>query len=1093
MSKENISCNRFKRILSYRSITHFFRFLLLFLFFIPLTSNAQNQNFAGVNVVQGKVLDSTNKDPLIGVTIIVKGTDFSAVTDVDGNFSVKVPYVNATLIFSYIGYQSQSVELKGRKSLVVLLEEDTKALSEVVVTGYRTQKREDITGAVSTITTKDLVQSPTANINNALAGRLPGMIVNQYAGGEPGVDKAEIFIRGKSTYNDQSPIVIVDGVERDMSYISPDEIESLTILKDAASTAPYGIRGANGVIVITTKRGTASGRASVNFKASAGVNYPVQLPNLLGSADYATLYNEAMINDAKRTGADVSSLKLFSDQSIENFRKAKGDNSDGLGYNWNYFDYIYKPAMQTDYSLSVRGGSDKAKYFVLAGYMNQGSNFDHTNLSQYNTSAKFEKYNFRSNIDVDITKNFWLKLDLGALLYNRVNIGSSASLLSTLAFTQPPYLPITLEENDNAANKAYYQSNPNGLLYGDQIYRYNVLGELSRTGYHNQKQTEVTGNFSLGYNLDFITKGLKIEGTFSYDSREGHWIYRTLGTYSEGYRVYPQYATFVPKDVGRDVYMEGGHYMGAYTTGNKYSADQTIGSSLNKDDPYNHTYYQLKLTYDRTFSNVHNVSGMLLLNRSTESVSGGEDVDHRYQGMTGQFAYNYASKYFGEFNFGYNGSENFAKGHRYGFFPAGSIGWIISKEKFMQKTSSWLDLLKIRASLGWVGSDKLPSGRFAYLAYYGSGDSYNFGDQNFNTNVGGWGEQTFGNPNLTWEKAKKTNIGIDLSVLKHKLELSIDLFQENRYHIITSLSGDDKLGFPSMVGRDAPYVNSGRVKNHGIDFELTIRGNVGRDFNWMVRPNFTYAKNKVIYENEIPREYEWRQETGHELYLNYLYVFDHFVKDQAEADKLNAEKYQPWGILIPGDVVYKDLNGDGKITDLGDRKRMGYPRSPEIQFGLPVTLEYKNFDLSFLFQGAAHTSMELTDAAVWDFPSYDQDKIGSVRPLHLKRWTSETVNTAKYPALSIGANSNNKNSSSSLFLYNARYIRLKNVELGYSMPNEIIRRIGLSRVRFYAQGQNLATYAPGLKDVDVDPELGSSNGYQYPILRILNFGVDITF
>ena len=259
MSKENISCNRFKRILSYRSITHFFRFLLLFLFFIPLTSNAQNQNFAGVNVVQGKVLDSTNKDPLIGVTIIVKGTDFSAVTDVDGNFSVKVPYVNATLIFSYIGYQSQSVELKGRKSLVVLLEEDTKALSEVVVTGYRTQKREDITGAVSTITTKDLVQSPTANINNALAGRLPGMIVNQYAGGEPGVDKAEIFIRGKSTYNDQSPIVIVDGVERDMSYISPDEIESLTILKDAASTAPYGIRGANGVIVITTKRGLHQG------------------------------------------------------------------------------------------------------------------------------------------------------------------------------------------------------------------------------------------------------------------------------------------------------------------------------------------------------------------------------------------------------------------------------------------------------------------------------------------------------------------------------------------------------------------------------------------------------------------------------------------------------------------------------------------------------------------------------------------------------------------------------------------------------------------------------------------------------------------
>jgi TonB-linked SusC/RagA family outer membrane protein len=411
----------------------------------------------------------------------------------------------------------------------------------------------------------------------------------------------------------------------------------------------------------------------------------------------------------------------------------------------------------------------------------------------------------------------------------------------------------------------------------------------------------------------------------------------------------------------------------------------------------------------------------------------------------------------------------------------------------MQKTSKWLDLLKLRASLGVVGNDKLPSGRFAYLAYYGSGDSYSFGDQNFNTSVGGWGEQAFGNVDLTWEKARKFNLGLDMSFLSHKLEFSIDYFREDRYHIITSLTGDNKLGFPSIVGRDAPYINSGRVRNQGVDMELTFRGNIGRDFNWLFKPNLTYAKNKVLNENEIPREYEWRQETGHELYLNYLYVFDHFVKDQAEADKLNAEGYQPWGTLIPGDVVYKDLNGDGKITDLGDRKRMGYPRSPEIQFGLPFTLEYKNFDLSFLFQGAAHTSIELTDAAVWDFPSYDQDKVGSVRPLHLNRWTPETAGTAKYPALSIGANSNNKNPSSSLFLYNARYIRLKNVEIGYSMPNKVIRKIGLTRVRFYAQGQNLATYAPGLKDVDVDPELGSSSGYQYPILKILNFGVDVTF
>ncbi len=450
---------------------------ILILLLLVLTISAQ-QISANVNTIQqtqkeitGKVVDSSTKETLPGVSIVVKGTNIGVMTDTDGNFKIKVPYADATLIFSYIGYQPQQIELKGRSSLNVELVEDIKALEEVVVVGYITQKRENITGAVATITTKDLVQSPTANINNALAGRLPGLIVNQFSGGEPGVDKSELFIRGKSTYGDQSPIVIVDGVERDMSYLAADEIETFTILKDAASTAPYGIRGANGVIVITTKRGKASEKATVNFKASYGFNKVGKTPNLLGSADYASLYNEATRNDAMMNGTLENYVAPFTDKAISDFRMARGDNSDGLGYNWDYFDYMFKTGTQQDYNLSVRGGTDKVRYFVMAGHMNQGTNYAHVDLSDYDASPNFKKYNFRSNIDVDITSKFWVKLDLGARITDRTNIGSAASRLVNIAMTQPPYLPIVLEQNDDPANQSYFANNPKGLLFGDQIYR----------------------------------------------------------------------------------------------------------------------------------------------------------------------------------------------------------------------------------------------------------------------------------------------------------------------------------------------------------------------------------------------------------------------------------------------------------------------------------------------------------------------------------------------------------------------------------------------------------------------------------------------
>lgn len=1061
---------------------------------IPLQGVAQTGRTAKVQATQsnkitvsGTVLDKTTNDPLIGVSVVVKGVaNAGTITDMDGKFTLKLPYAEAPLVFSYLGYQPQEIVPGAKKELTVLLQEDTKALQEVVVVGYTKQRKETMIGSVATITTKDLTQSPTANINNALAGRLPGLIVNQYAGGEPGVDQSELFIRGKATYGNQSAIVIVDGIERDMSYLAPDEIETFTILKDASATAAYGIRGANGVIVITTKRGKAAEKATVNLKASIGINQPIGFPEYLGSADYATLYNEARLNDAKMTGADISSLNLFSQQAIDNFRRAKGDNSDGLGYDWDYYDFAFKPGLQEDVSLSIRGGTDKVRYYVLANYFSQGGNYKYSNAGEYDSQTKFTRYNFRSNIDININRYLSTRLDLGARITDRNAPGTTAGRLMTICATQPPYLPILVEENAHPQNEEYIQQNPRGMLYGDNIYRYNLLGELSRTGYLNEKNTYLNGSFAMNLDMEFLTKGLKAEVMFSYDASEGRWINRKLDTYKDGYREYPKYATFMPNE-GSDAYMAGGHYTGAYKTGNKYDIDQTIGNGFSHNASDGRTYIQARLDYNRLFSNRHEVTAMLLANRGNRTVN--NELAYHSQGITGRFAYYYNQKYLMEFNFGYNGSENFAPGKRYGFFPAGSIGWVVSEEEFMKK-ASWIDFLKVRASYGLVGSDNVSS-RFPYLAFYGGGSGYDFGN-NFGTNVGGTSESNLANANLTWEKARKLNVGIDFTTLNQRLALTIDAFYEYRFDIITDMNSDGIMGYPDIVGKDAALQNLGEVSNRGVDIELSWNDKIGKDFRYYIRPNLTFSRNRLEYKAEVARKNSWRKETGKRLYENFVYVFDHFVADQEEADRLNKIGYQPWGQLIPGDVVYKDLDRNGVIDD-EDRTAMGNPRSPELMFGIPFGFQYKNFDFSVLLQGATKSSILLNGAAVFDFPQFEQDKIGRVKKMHLDRWTPETAATAKYPALHYGTHDNNKNGNSSLFLYDASYLRLKNVEIGYNVSPKLLRKFHVQQARIYVQGLNLLTFDK-LGDVDIDPETKSGDGASwYPIQKVFNFGIDITF
>ncbi|WP_315824542.1 SusC/RagA family TonB-linked outer membrane protein [Paraflavitalea speifideaquila] len=662
----------------------------------------------------------------VSVTIQNRAAGFSKTvqTDEKGIFALSTLTVGGpySFAFSYAGYEKKLLtgyqyNEEEEISLAVQLAPLPKQLDEVVVVGYGTQKKVTVTGAVTTLTSRELQQSPASNLTNALAGRLPGLIASQFSGGEPGNDKSTLLIRGSGTFGGSTaPIVIVDGIERDFSNLDPNEVETFTILKDASATAVYGVRGANGVIIVTTKRGKTSDKAVVSFKSSVARSSLIKVPEYLGSADYAMLYNEARLND--NPGANPASLGLFSDQQIENFRKAKGDNSDGLGYNLDLLDYAFKPNWMQNYNLTVAGGTNRARYFVLAGYMNQKGNLNHTIDDQYNTGSAYKRYNFRSNIDINVTDNWYVRLDLGAQIgdrntpgvFNRDNSLPTVKNIIMLANTQAPYLPITLQNNNNPANAGKIANFPNGMLFGDALYRWNILGELSRAGFSQEKSTAMQGAFIMGLKLDAITKGLKIEGTFSYDFNNISTIDRSTAIDKDGYKQYATYAYFAP-NAGANVYMNGGKYEGVYT--GRRDVDNTLNNGLNNGNNTSRMFAMVKLDYARSFG-LHNVTGLLLGTRELRTI--GNQVPFANQGLSARATYNYDERFLGEINMGYNGSENFAKGKRYGFFPAIAAGWILSNEKFM-KDVSWIDFLKIRGSFGMVGNDQISGNRFSYIQF----------------------------------------------------------------------------------------------------------------------------------------------------------------------------------------------------------------------------------------------------------------------------------------------------------------------------------------------------------------------------------------
>lgn len=520
-------------------------------------------------LVKGTVFDE-DKLPIIGANIMVKGTSLGTITDMDGNFNLTVPYEDAVLTVSFIGYTTKDIPLKGQRQLNITLVEDSKTLQEVVVIGYGSQKKTTLTGSVASVNVKELSQSPSANITNALAGRLPGLTVTQFGGGEPGKDVASFAVRGLSSYNSgaQSPIVIVDGVERSLSNLDPNEIETFSILKDASATAVYGIRGANGVVIVTTKRGISQSKPTVEFKAQVGMAEPVSYPDYLGSADYARLYNQALKNDNPGWEDDPAvQSRLYSDEMIANWARAKGDNTDGLGYNIDLFDYAFRPAIQQNYTLSLRGGSERARYFAMIGYFNQDGNYRYSDLNDaYSTNGGFKRYNLRTSLDVDITKNFYVSVNLGGQITDMNESGGGSGNIIFTANTTPPIYPVVLERNGHPSNETYYTDHPSGLLFGNSQYTKNILGEIAYMGYKTTHKINFQGNFIIGHKLDFITKGLKVEGMFSYDIEETHAIDRSIPRQVANNESYGGYATFYPSD-GLGIYStpDRVRYSGAYT------------------------------------------------------------------------------------------------------------------------------------------------------------------------------------------------------------------------------------------------------------------------------------------------------------------------------------------------------------------------------------------------------------------------------------------------------------------------------------------------------------------------------------------------
>jgi TonB-linked SusC/RagA family outer membrane protein len=998
--------------------------------------------------VSGLVIDADGQ-AIIGANVVEKDVlpQNGTVTDADGKFSLNVKE-QATLQVSYIGYITQDVKTTTRTAFTITLNEDTQTLEEVVVVAYGVQKKVSVTGAVASVQTKELKQSSAANLSTALTGRLPGLTALQTSG-QPGADAVNLYLRGVGTTNGQTPLILIDGVPRtNISTLDPNEIASISILKDASSTAVFGVRGANGVILITTRRGE-TGKSELSVSADySGQQFTVK-PLRIHSWDFAEMENQSFINDGI-TGENLP----FTPYMIDMYRSGE----DRIFYPDRYaFDEYYKTfAPQTRINANMNGGTDNLKYFLNAGYIGQGGNFktESKEMLNYDPSFAMDRYNFRGNVDYNLTKNLKLSLNLASYL-EKMNSPATelysgdlnwliTDMLAKIVDMRPMDVgPLTVDGYGYPAGDVIAQTGQDRGIYG----------EINRRGYRQETNTMLNSSLAMDWGLDFLTPGLSTKIMMSYDSKA-----RTL---LEGYRGYDCYSFSTSRSA--DVPSAYG-----FIRNNQDDAIR-LSKSMNS---YYYMNLQYSLNYIRSFG-LHDLTGMFLIQRDNWE-GYGADLPYNMIGYSGRVTYAYANRYLAEINVGYNGSEQFAPKNRFGFFPAVSAGWVLSNESFL-RDNELLSNLKIRASFGQVGNDQLGGTRFLYL----SSISENGGGPVSSLGYGRYISQgKMGNEELSWEVATKQNYGLDVQLLG-SLSLSVDVFKEKRDKILISRGTVPEL--QGVALGNLPRVNMGKMDNHGYELELSYTKRIDKDLNVNFRANYAYNKNKVIFLDEamLDEDYAYRyRSTGYSYGQMFGYIIDYSNGTgyiNTEEELANLPTYNVGGNPRLGDFIYKDLNEDG-VIDAKDQAPLGYQSIPRVSYGFSGMLNYKNIDFSFLFAGVAKSSISY---AGW---KYSESPVKHA-------WTEERYINGEeilYPALGNGSSLK----TNSFFVLDRSFIRLKTVELGYNVPKQLFERAGINSLRVYVSGNNLWSY-DGMPVKSLDPEQVS--GGNYPLLKMINIGLNVVF
>lgn len=1001
-----------------------FRLLALLLLAILPVLNGFGQQY---HRVTGVVRDARTGETLIGVNIVIKGTLTATTSGTDGSYRINAPDSRGILQFSYIGYQMREESIGGRTVINVELSEDRKTLEEVVVVGYGTQKKESVVGSISSINNKALVSIPVSNITQSIAGKLSGVQVVQTSG-EIGRDEADIFIRGQATYGNSNPLIVVDGIIRDgFAQIDPNEIQTMSILKDASATAVFGVKGANGVIIITTKRGI-EGKPQISFTAQTAITIPTRIPQPLDSYRSALLANLFKVGGSKEAAP-------FNNQDLLNFRTGASPYTNP-DYSW--VDVMMKDhSTLSQYNINVSGGTRTIKYFISGGYLTQDG------LYNYDPYTNFSRINFRSNFDINVSKNFSASINLGTRIEERTN--PAAAWYGSWEIYRASFA---------LGGRFSPVFNPDGSLAGNSS-RTNLIGSVRDRGFFKEIRSVMELGVNLNYKLDNITPGLSVRGQLAFDDNGS-----MNRNYEQTFSVY-QY------DQDNNSYTEFGENTPLYYAwGNVYNTRKT--------------YYELSLNYIREFGR-HNITGLVLVNRDLKFID--NQTPFATEGLVGRITYDYNKRYLAEINVGFNGSENFAPGKRYGLFPAFALGWIITNERFLQNTGfkKVVSNLKLRGSLGWVGNDKIGSDRFIYLQQYeeSGGAMFGTGDNWYQ----GIRQGTIANRNVQWEVARKQNIGFESDFFNGLFGLNFDYFYEYRDKILTTISNTS----PSYIGATFSAANVGIVKNQGFEIELRHNKSITKKISYYIRGNFSYAHNTVLKKDDAYMTLDYQKEEGYPIGTSLRYIDIGIFQSYEEIYNSPPQISQLGGIpgnniLYPGDLKFMDVNNDGVINRF-DQVRTGYSYVPEISYGATFGINIGRFDISALLQGVARASFDKNWEIMWHFSNNE-----NVFPVHWKYWTPETSGSEEYVRL-YGPYQNNE-AGSTYSLGSGKYLRLKNAEIGYTLPVSILEKIKAESLRVYLSGVNLILWA---KEPYIDPDNRNERGGYMPPLKSINIGVKLNF